>query len=103
MKKDGGIIVNWQLHTISKEKDHLVIAKENNPDFDMNAVAVFSGTVKEDPTGRWVPGYHMRSSLILKLDRNTGICETQNTIYTLEDEGGDCLPDLGAGIMNIFY
>ncbi len=102
MKKDGGTIRNWQLHTLSKEEDVLKTAKELNPGFNMDVVAMFSGTVKEDPTGRWLPGHHMRSSIIIELDRETGRCETQNTIYHLEEEGGD-LPDLGAGILNIFY
>jgi len=103
MKKDGGIIVNWQLHTISKKEEHLEAARKLNPGFEMDIVAMFTGTVKEDPTGRWQPGFHMRSSLILKLDRETGICETQNTIFKLEEEGEDCLPDMGAAVLNIFY
>jgi len=103
MKKDGGTIVNWQLHTMSKDPDVLEKAKEMNPGFEMDVVAVFTGTVKDDPTGRWQPGYHMRSTLILKFDRKTGMCETQNTMYKLEDEGGDIFDDLGTGVMGIFY
>ncbi len=104
MKKDGGIIKNWQMHTVSDNPETLTKAKEINPDFEMNAVMVFTGTVVEDPTGRWEEGYHMRSSLILKFDKQTSIVETQNTIYKLEGEqGGDIFGDLGVSVMKIFY
>lgn len=102
-KKDGGIIENWQMHTMASDDEALAKAKEAWPDFNMDVVAVFTGTVKEDPTGRWQPGYHMRSTLILNLDRETGVCETQNTMYKLENEGGDIFGDLGTGVMRLFY
>ncbi len=104
MKKDGGIIENWQLHTIASDDKALEMARETNPGFNMDVVAVFTGTVKEDPTGRWDVGWHMRSTLILNLDRETGICETQNTTYKLEgEEGGDVVGDMGKNVMSIFY
>lgn len=101
MKKVGGVIRNWQMHIITDEPRGLVIAKEKYPDFDMDVVAVFTGTVKESEL-RTV-GHHMRSSVILKLNRETGECETANTLYTLVDEGGDCLPNMGPAVMGIFY
>ncbi len=104
MKKDGGVITNWQTHTIASDNEALEKAKEINPNFEMDKVAVFTGTVKTDPTGRWQPGYHMRSTLILKFNRETGICETQNTMYKLEgEEGGDIFGDMGISVMGIHY
>jgi len=104
MKKDGGIIKLWQMHMVSDKPEDLVKAKEINPRFEMDKVMVFTGTVVEDPTGRWQHGYHMRSTLILKHDKKTGIVETQNTIYKLEgEEGGDIFGDMGGAVMNIFY
>lgn len=64
---------------------------------------VFTGTVVEDKAGRWKPGYHMRSTLICKIDRKHGIIETQNTIYNVVEEGGDIFPDLGNDVLNITY
>jgi len=104
MKKDGGIIENWQMHTIASDDEALAKTKEAWPGFEMDKVAVFTGTVKTDPTGRWEVGWHMRSTLILKFDPETGMCETQNTMYKLEGkEGGDILGDMGKNIMGIFY
>lgn len=104
MKKNGGTIKNWQMHTISVHLDVLLKARELNPDFNMERVSVFTGTVVSDPTGRWEEGYHMRSSLILQFDEASGRVETQNTIYILEGEGGgDIIGDIGRDVMRIFY
>ncbi len=104
MKKSGGNIKNWQTHTISKKPEDLIRTKELYPEFEMDTVMVFTGTVITDPSGRWKEDWHMRSSLILKHDKATGIVETQNSIYTLQgEEGGDSIGDLGPNIMNIFY
>lgn len=103
VKKDGGTIKNWQLHTLSCTPEY---AKEVNPNLDIQTdkVYMFSGTIVDDPTGRWQPGHHMRSSVISRLDRENSIIETQNTIYKLEgEEGADCLPDLGDNINKIYY
>lgn len=64
---------------------------------------MFSGTVVDDPARRWKPGNHMRSSYIVSIDREKGIIETQNTVYKVIDEGDDVLPDLGNGILGVFY
>ena len=101
MKKDGGIIINWQFHTIPVTLEQL---REYRPDVKIDKALKFSGTVKEDPTGRWQPGYHMHSSLVIDYDPETGRCETENTIYILEgEEGGDIFPDMGAAIDGVFY
>ncbi len=106
MKKDGGIIENWQMHTITESSDALLAAKDMHPNFDMEKGAVFTGSIVEDPTGRFDIGDHMRSSLIISYDPDSGRCETANTIYTLlGDEGGDIYfdDDMGKSIMAIFY
>ena len=99
-KKDGGTIENWQTHTLSVPLDKL---REIRPDIREDKAMKFTGTVVDDPTGRWLPGFHMTSSMIIELDRENGIVETDNTIYHLKGaEGGD-LGDLGDGVLSIFY
>lgn len=101
MKKDGGRIKDWQIHTLSIPTEKV---RKVRPDIVDGYARIFSGTVVEDPTGRWLPGYHMRSSIIVELNRETGVCETTNTIYHLEGkEGEDVLPDMGDKILTIFY
>lgn len=39
-----------------------------------------------DPLGRWQPGWHMRSSLVVDYDEENGIIETENTIYYVKGE-----------------
>lgn len=104
MKKDGGIIEKWQLHHLSVPEGYEGDFKERFPDVIFPPI-MFTGTVKEDPTGRWESGFHMRSTYIVNLDRETGICETQNTIYKLDmkTEGQDTLKDLGNDVLKIFY
>ncbi len=104
MKKDGGTIEKWQMHTLADTENALAYVKEQVPEFDMERAVVFTGTIVEDPTGRWEVGYHMRSSLVLNYDKETGICETRNTIYKLlGEEGGDIFGDMGTGVGAIFY
>lgn len=101
MKKFGGIIKNWQTHTLSTD---IETARKTRPELKEDKVMVFTGTVVEDPTGRFQPGWHMRSSVIVHLDRENGVCETLNTIYHLEgEEGGDVFDDMGKGVLSIFY
>lgn len=102
-KKFGGKIENWQLHRLSPSIKQL---KKYRPELNIKVDRLmrFTGTVVEDPTGRFAPGFHMRSSLILDLDEKTGVCETENTMYILVgEEGGDVFPDLGDGVMKIQY
>ena len=102
MKKNGGIITNWQFHTLSAPLNKF---KEIYPDITTDKPYIFTGIVKEDPTGRWEPGYHMKSSMVISYDKQTQIVETANTIYQLEGESGDpCTGgDIGDVAMSIFY
>jgi hypothetical protein len=98
MKKYGGVVTNWQIHklTISQEKIDEVYP-------GLNALPmVFTGTVVRD-NPKLQDGWHMRSSLIVKIDRERGQIETLNTIYDVEHEGDDILEDMGDKIMGIFY
>jgi hypothetical protein len=105
-KKDGGLIKSWQLHhlTIPGGKENEVLFLEHFPTamFDPGPV-MFTGTVVHDAAHRFQPGDHMRSTYIVSLDRERGVIETQNTIYKVIDEGDDVFPDLGNGVLNIFY
>jgi hypothetical protein len=105
IKKKGGTIKNWQTHTLAAADDELMPKyKEAYPEMTEDKAMVFTGTVVDDPTGRWQPGFHMRSSLIMTLDREAGVCETQNTVYFLEgEEGGDMFEDMGRGVLSLFY
>lgn len=99
-KKFGGTIKDWQIHTLSikpEDINKLYPGEELQP-------LIMTGTVVEDKLGRWKPGYHMRSSLIKKIDKQKGEIETRNTIYKLEGkEGTDVFPDMGDAVLNIFY
>jgi hypothetical protein len=103
-KKDGGTIKNWQLHKLNFSKAHidLVYPGENL------LPQLISGTVVNDPTGRWQPGYHMQSSLVRKLDREKGCVETRNTVYKLQgtegiDEVAEQAKAFGKDITDILY
>ena len=104
MKKDGGNIKNWQLHHITLTEVEAKLFTKHFPDAIINPI-VFTGTVVDDQTGRWQPGYHMRSTYIVSFNRITGIFESLNTIYKLdmETEGMDTMPDLGRDVLKIFY
>ena len=98
MKKDGGTITNWQLHHLVLTDEQRKTMKKYNPDVDEKNPMVFTGTVVEDKSGRWQPGFHMRSSLIVNLNRKKGIIETANTIYKVQNEGNDVIPDMGNAV-----
>jgi len=99
MKKDGGVIKNWQLHHLTFSKE---LIEKAYPGKNAKPI-VFTGTVLDDPTERWKPGDHMRSSLIVLVDRKKGIIETINTIYKVKNEGNDIFPDIGNKVLEIFY
>jgi len=103
-KKDGGQIEKWQLHHIEVPEEHLHLFTERFPQAIIPPI-LFTGAVVDDPTGRWVPGHHMRSTYIISLDRKTGIVETQNTIYKLDmkTENQDIFPDMGNKVLSVFY
>lgn len=102
MKKNGGIISHWQLHTLSPSPEQV---REIRPDVQTERAHILTGTVVEDPTGRWQPGFHMKSSLVIRYDKEQGIVETENTIYRLQDPQGDTTlgGDLGDAVRSIFY
>lgn len=100
-KKFVGTVKNWQLH-------HLTISKENIEKVYPGQGAlpmVFTGTIVEDRTGRRAPNDHMRSSLIVSINKERTKIETLKSIYKMEaeSEGKDIFPDLNDGVMKIFY
>ena len=106
MKKDGGQISHWQIHNLDLTDVLTEELKKVYPDicYDPNPMIV-TGTVVDDPSGRWQPGHHFRSSYIVKIDREAHTIETQNTIYHYDPdtEGQDSMPDLGNGVLGVFY
>ena len=98
MKKYGGVITNWQIHNLSSTQDDI----ENvYPGMGAKPM-VFTGTVLKD-SDRWEEGFHMKSSLIVDIDRKSGIIETLNTRYDVVNEGNDIFPDMGDSVTKIFY
>ncbi len=99
-KKFGGTIKDWQIHNLSLKPEDI---EKLYPNEGLQP-QILTGTVVEDKLGRWKPGYHMRTSLIKKLDRKKGEVETKNTIHKLEGkENTDVFKDLGDAVLNIFY
>lgn len=100
-KKYGGVVEHWQLHNLKVSEE---VLKQVHPKAQP---LMFTGTLKEDPTGRFAAGHHVRSSLILsmeKLNDNETKVETLNTIYTLKGPGGDdVMPDLGNLVLGVYY
>ena len=82
-------IEDWQLHTLT------------------DGTQVFTGTVVKDIKGRFLPGDHMRSSPIMKFNRETGLLQTCNSTYRMdmESEGNDRFFefDLGDAVKRVFY
>ena len=101
-KKFGGILTGWQFHTLTAD---MAGARKVRPDLDFKTDKVYkmSATVVKDPLGRWEEGWHMTSSVVVSIDLEKGIVETENTIYHLTGEAGDCLPDMGPAITAIFH
>jgi len=111
-KKDGGNISHWQLHHLKYADSLREQFEELAPHIDFDNIMMVTGTVVDEPTGRWEPGYHFRSSMIVNVDREKNTIETENTIYHFDPdtEGQDTIfdiktgnKDLGNGILNIFY
>lgn len=99
MKEFGGIVRNWQLHHLSFSGKQI---ESVYPGENAQAI-VFTGTIVSDPSGKRRPGDHMRSSLIVSVDREKGEIETLNKRYKVQDEGNDISGDLGDYVMNIIY
>ena len=106
MKKDGGLLKDWQLHTFAigevaqeiKDREKL-----NGHNITTDVIYVMTGTVVEDPTGRWDIGDSVRSSIIVNIDRENNVVETFNTMYNVINEGNGAIPDLGADIAFMFF
>jgi hypothetical protein len=99
-KKATKIIKNWQIHTLSFTQEDI---NKVYPGENLQPLIV-TGTVVEDKSGKFKPGYHMRSSLIKEIDREKKEIETKNTVYKLEgEEGADIFPNLEDAVLNIFY
>ena len=93
-KLNGGTIKHWQLHTLSAKYQKA---------YPHTLGKILTGIVVEDPTGRWEPGMHMRSSLVVSFD---GLhVETLNSIYKVVGEAGDTTlgGDWGDKILGVFY
>ena len=105
-KKFGGTIKNWQLHTVVKgDTEQFDLLKEEFGDELMeDNMYVFTGTVVEDPLGRWEVDWNMKSSYVMNVDRDAGIIETMNTIYKVEDEGNSYIDgDAGPAVALISF
>jgi len=104
-KKDGGTISHWQLHHLKYDDSLREDFERHAPHIDFNNIMMVTGTVVNEPTGRWKPGHHFRSSMIVNIDREKNIIETENTIYHFDPntENQDTMPDLGNGVLGIFY
>ena len=100
-KKDGGVLTNWQIHTLDFTDEEMEKAYPGAGAQKM----MISAIVVHDEAGRWPPGYHMRTSCVVKLDIENGILETINTMYKLEGPAGDpyISEDLGNTILTIHY
>jgi hypothetical protein len=106
-KRRGGTIKNWQIHKMSSFPGNM--SKEKYLEFYPDTLLapyplMFTGTIVEEPTGRIV-GNHMRSSVIVRIDRESGEIETLNSVYKMEltSEFGDIFDDLGNDVLNVFY
>ncbi len=97
-KKYGGVITNWQIHNLTIPQE-MIDKKYPN---ELGLPMVFTGTILKD-SPKFKSGFHMRSSLIVNIDREYGSIETMNTHYDVVNEGDDVLPDMGNAVLNIFY
>lgn len=97
LKKFGGTLTNWTIHNLTIPDEALV-------EFEKKGVLpqLMTAEVVDDPLGRWTPGWQMKSSLIVSIDREKGIIETLNTIYKVDEKE---LPegDLGNIAASIYF
>ena len=103
MKKDGGIIKNWQIHNLTTPPDVLA---ERYPEVTDGKARILTGTVVSGHY-RFEDGWHMRSAMIAKYDEENGIVESvSGTVYKLEGPEGDPVlgnEDAGDFVSRIFY
>jgi len=111
-KKDGGNISHWQLHHLKFPEEDRVAFESYNSEVDFDNIMMVTGTVVNEPTERWNPGDHFRSSMIIEVDRKNNTIETLNTIYHFDPktEGQDTIfdietgnKDMGNKVLGIFY
>jgi len=111
-KKDGGNISHWQIHNLKFSEDQREMFESHRPNLDFDKIRMVTGTVVNEPTERWRPGDHFRSSMVVNIDREKNTIETENTIYHFdpETEGQDTVfdvasgnKDMGNGVLKIFY
>jgi hypothetical protein len=60
-----------------------------------------TAVVVSDPLNRWEEGWTMRSSPVLNIDREKGIVETLNTIYSVDDN--EIKEDYGDLVKHIYF
>ena len=108
-KKDGGKVRNWQIHNLQLSEALTEQLKQVYPEilYDPNPM-IMTGTVVDDPTGRWEPGHHFKSSYIVGIDKENNIIETRNTIYKVDPdtEGQDNVlggGDWGNNVLSVTY
>ena len=82
-KKYGGELTDWTIHTLS------------------TGVKIMTAVVVSDPLNRWEEGWTMRSSPVLNVDRDKGIVETMNTIYSVDENEID--NDVGDFVMSFYF
>lgn len=97
------MVSGWQLHTISEDVN---VIRQLMPDveFTVNKTMVMTGTLVDEPTGRWQPGHHMRTSIIVSI--NDEMIETLHTRYQIIGPEGDPalgFKDLGLIVMKLYY
>jgi|GEM_PF-662017 len=111
-KKDGGLISHWQIHNLKFAEDQREMFESHRPNLDFDKIRMVTGTVVDDPTGRWNPGDHFRSSMVVNINREKNTIETENTIYHFDPdtEGQDSVfdvatgnKDMGNGVLTIHY
>lgn len=103
-KKQGGTIKNWEVHELNFTKDMI----ESVYPGEHLTNEIISGEVVDDPTGRWASGFHMKTSLLVSIDRKNGTAESRNTYYKLQGkESIDPIARqaraLGVKITDIYY
>lgn len=94
-------IKNWQRHEITKNID---LVKEHRLDFKADKAFVLTGEIVSDESGKFEPGMHTRTTLVIEYKDN--MYKTGNTLYILDGEEGDPVTnyeDIGVNVMTITY
>ena len=94
----------WQIHIIEDRQEIMAKVKEQRPDIKLDKAIVLTGTIVDDPTGKFNVGDHTRTSIVI--DKTDNTFETGNTIYKVLGPQGDTTiggGDWGANVMKIYY